>query len=87
MNGCDRRSGGYQSQKPARFLNAPPLIAPDPIDGVAPQKRWNRELLEDAREEKFRAMVAEIKTIASTVVSCEPSCLVTCLRAEGDVKE
>lgn len=52
----------------------PPLIARDPdiINDVAPQARWNYELLEPAGEVKFRSIVAEVKAMAQGIGNCEP---------------
>ena len=57
---------------------------PDPniVNDVAPEERWNYELLEAAGEEKFRAIVAEVKAMAHHIVNCEPSPLMICLHAE-----
>jgi hypothetical protein len=52
----------------------PPMIARDPdiINDVAPQTRWNYELLEPAGEVKFRSIVAEVKVMAQPIGNCEP---------------
>ena len=52
----------------------PSMIAPDPeiINDVAPQARWDYELLEPAGEVKFRSIVTEIKAVAQAIGNCEP---------------
>jgi len=47
----------------------PPMIARDPdiINDVAPQARWNYELLEPVGEVKFRSIVAEVKAMAQAI--------------------
>ena len=65
----------YEYTKATRIL-LPHAITPDPniiINDVAPQERWNYELLEASGEEKFKAIVAEVKAMAVNIVNREPS--------------
>jgi hypothetical protein len=52
----------------------PPSIPRDQdvIDDVAPESRWNYELLEADGEAKFRLIVAEVKAIAQVIGNCKP---------------
>ena len=63
----------YEYTKESRVLS-PPLIAPDPniVNDVAPEERWNYELLEATGEEKFRAIVADVKAMSQDMRNCEP---------------
>ena len=66
----------YEYMKETSRLT-PPMIARDPdiINDVAPQARWNYELLEPAGEVKFRSIVAEVKAMAQAICNCEPCLL------------
>jgi len=61
----------YECTKATRVL-LPRAIAPDPkiVNDIAPQERWNYELLEASGEEKFKAIVAEVKAMAHNIVNC-----------------
>jgi hypothetical protein len=64
----------YEYTKETRVLS-PSLIAPDPniVNDVAPEERWNYELLEAAGEEKFRAMVIKAMAEIVSLLSCSSS--------------